>query len=301
MKLDRKLSRRSSRKTRDRKKKSSTKRTRKNLTQRGGGYKYCMIEIESGDNIFQHGTPATFGNCNKNIAQHLTIKQITKLNDVLQFRIDEKTRIEYETSTLVYLFGYIIQLCGYYAYTINKEETDKTPKKIDGITYNILILMLILLKLFANTQIDIRIINAAFKKLGITNIDLETSGEYNDFNKEKNGDTIFKLISSIIKKCLTSIKSVVNSNKDYKLPNGNIFINSSVLYQPKIFDFNTFIYPVNTKINQEITNNQSYIGYKNLIYTAIYNELLRYTYHTNGVINIIITFLNETDLLETDA
>jgi hypothetical protein len=228
MVLNRKIS------TKKRLSSSKKRRLAKKISRRrqnGGerGYEYCMIKIGK----FSHGTKALFGHCNENIAQHLTPAQIKELERELQ----TMENIIYTPQRYQYLFGYILQLCGYYAYRYNKEN--KIPNfslyginfkdKIDGIIYNILILMFILTNnihndLFYKPETPIYdILNNSVFKLLLDDGDINITCNNPEYNK----DAIFNYIICVIEQCLEYIRD--NPDKKFKMPNYEEFIKGKTL------------------------------------------------------------------------
>ena len=231
-------------------------------------------------NDFEHGKPATFGHCDENIAQHLTPDQITLLERTLiTLNINQKYQ---------YLFGYILQLCGYYAYRDDKVSISDPyaidmSDKIDGIMYNVLILMFILLN---NIMSDITankftisgfndVLKSVLKVLLQRDIDLIGCNITDDKN------SIFNYLICVINQCLKYIKD--NPETKFKLPNGQVFIKGNILDKLKKKTFTQIISPLMI-VSDKSVGLSSYIKYilkvnpqqLEYIYLDIYDYLKGY-------------------------
>ncbi len=226
MKLEKKIS--TKKRLSSSKKRRLAKKISRRRRQNGGdrGYEYCMIKI----NKFKHGTKATFGKCNANISDHLTPKQIS----ALEFELKTMMDIKNTSGKYQYLFGYILQLCGYYAYRYNKDNnpgpyTIHFTHKIDGIMYNILILMFILTNNIFDDHnnkklqgIHSYLTDNVFKLL-LSDQSINIDCNEPAYNK----DDIFKYIVCVINQCLNYISN--NPERTFKLPNDTEFIKGETL------------------------------------------------------------------------
>ncbi len=275
MVLNRKIS------TKKRLSSSKKRRLAKKISRRrqnGGGYKYCMIKI----NGFEHGKSATFGHCDENIAQHLTPKQITLLEDILiTLNVNQKYQ---------YLFGYILQLCGYYAYRYDKVSIPdpyaiNISDKIDGIMYNVLILMFILLNNIMNDITEKKIIITDLNDLLNKQVFNLLLGREIDLRNckipDNDEDSIFNYLICVIDQCLKYIKD--NPEKKFQLPNETVFIKGDTLKKLKTKTFIQIISPLMI-VSDKSVGLKRYIKYmiiiqKNTledIYIDIYNYLKKY-------------------------
>ncbi len=139
MKLDKKLSRRSKGL-----KKKSSKRTRKNVNQRGG-YKYDSISFIVNGMKFERKSSIFAGHNKVNIATPLNAEDIKTL--LLMYKTNTPLNTNTPRNNLEFinnLIKFVIKLCGYYSYLIHKQEGDHTRDRITNTIDNIYILLYIL-------------------------------------------------------------------------------------------------------------------------------------------------------------